>query len=289
MDYCIGASFVELGQEQGKQARQTDTRTNLFGCIYNQSSTSTLPCAVPSPVAVSPQMRLGSDYPDCYSSSSSSVSPPRHNRLMRKRSPSPSTRQSDIARLLDPAYASPNSHPYNGIRTIYVDHHGDLHDPDFRHFPIMHSHLNAHRQRWEPSYATHADDDDDDDEYEEEKRRSSFETQRRRPSSSTAYHSSTTAATTHAYPLYEEPSSYTSRYLAEDDEDLYEHAPLKEKERPITIRTRSPRRRRFLPDNTNEKTERSDDDPEAVGDDWTPHIVDFHVFTHLDDIIRFDE
>lgn len=221
-----------------------------------------------------PSMRLGSDYPDYYSSSSSSVSPPRHNRLMRKRSPSPSTRQSDIARLLDPAYASPNSHPYNGIRAIYVDHHGDLHDPDFRHFPIMHSHLNAHRQRWEPSYTTPADDDDDDDEYEEEKRRSSFETQRRRPSSSTAYHSTTTAATTHTYPLYEEPSSYTSRYLAEDDEDLYEHAPLKEKERPISARARSPRRRRLLPDNTNEKTERSGDDPEAMGDDWTPSCTD---------------
>ncbi|KAI6162555.1 hypothetical protein EDD17DRAFT_554356 [Pisolithus thermaeus] len=226
-------------------------------------------------------MRLGSDHPDyyyynhCYpsSSSSSSVSPPRH-RLMRKRSPSPSTRQSDIARLLDPAYASPNSHPpYNGIRHIYVDHHGDLHDPDFRHFPIMHSHLNAHRQKWEPSYTTPADDDDDDDEYEEEKRRSSFETQRRRPSSSTAYHSTTTATTTHAYPLYEEPSSYTSRYLAEDDEDLYEHAPLKEKERPFSARTRSPRHRR-LPDSTNEKTERSGDDPESRGEDWTPSCMD---------------
>ncbi|KAI6139593.1 hypothetical protein BKA82DRAFT_2975217 [Pisolithus tinctorius] len=228
-------------------------------------------------------MRLvSSDYPDYYSSSSSSsVSPPARHRLMRKRSPSPSTRHSDIARLLDPAYASPNSHPYNGfntngIRHVYVDHHGDLHDPDFRHFPIMHSHLTSQRQRWETSYTTPADDDDDDDdddEYEEEKRRSSLETQRRRPSSSTAYHSSTIATAAHAYPLYEEPSSYTSRHFAEDDEDLFEHAPLKEREWPFSTRTRSPRHKP-LRDNTNEKTEQAGEDPDSREEDWTPSCTD---------------
>ncbi|KAI6040007.1 hypothetical protein EDC04DRAFT_2894710 [Pisolithus marmoratus] len=132
----------------------------------------------------------------------------------------------------------------------------------------MHSHLNNQRHRWEPSYT---DNDDDEDEYEEEeKRRSSFETQRRRPSSSTAY---TSPTATHSYPLYEEPSSYTSRYLAEEDEDLYEHAPLKEKEWPFSTRTRSPRHRP-LRDNINEKTEQSDEDPESRGEDWTPSCTD---------------
>ena len=57
---------------------------------------------------------------------------------------SPSTRAADISRLLDPAYASsssssstcPTPSPQTQTRA-YVDHNGDLHDPDFRDFPFM--------------------------------------------------------------------------------------------------------------------------------------------------------
>lgn len=45
---------------------------------------------------------------------------------------SPSSRAADISRLLDPAYSPSNTTP---TKAAYVDHHGDLHDPDFRHFP----------------------------------------------------------------------------------------------------------------------------------------------------------
>lgn len=59
----------------------------------------------------------------------------------------PSTRAEDIARLLDPAYASGSSSSSastgsptryrHGQARAYVDHHGDLHDPDYRDFPAL--------------------------------------------------------------------------------------------------------------------------------------------------------
>lgn len=59
----------------------------------------------------------------------------------------PSTRAADISRLLDPAYASGSSssssstttptHHRHGQTRAYVDRHGDLHDPDYRDFPVL--------------------------------------------------------------------------------------------------------------------------------------------------------
>ncbi|KZT09552.1 uncharacterized protein LAESUDRAFT_674317, partial [Laetiporus sulphureus 93-53] len=61
---------------------------------------------------------------------------------------SPSTRAADISRLLDPAYASassssgsstctsPTQHKNDQTRA-YVDRNGDLHDPDYRDFPVL--------------------------------------------------------------------------------------------------------------------------------------------------------
>ncbi|KAH9917431.1 uncharacterized protein B0H18DRAFT_1123618 [Fomitopsis serialis] len=59
----------------------------------------------------------------------------------------PGTRAADISRLLDPAYASgsssssastasPTRHKHTQTRA-YVDRHGDLHDPDYRDFPVL--------------------------------------------------------------------------------------------------------------------------------------------------------
>ncbi|KAH9852746.1 hypothetical protein C2E23DRAFT_148414 [Lenzites betulinus] len=59
---------------------------------------------------------------------------------------SPSTRAADISRLLDPAYASSSSSstmsattpsPHAAQTRAYVDHNGDLHDPDYRDFPVL--------------------------------------------------------------------------------------------------------------------------------------------------------
>ncbi|KAL0576779.1 hypothetical protein V5O48_005206 [Marasmius crinis-equi] len=39
----------------------------------------------------------------------------------------------DLSRLLDPAYA--RARPSSPQTKVYKDHHGDFHDPDYRHFP----------------------------------------------------------------------------------------------------------------------------------------------------------
>lgn len=134
---------------------------------------------------------------------------------------SPSSRAADISRLLDPAYASGSSSSASSTRTrgsvwaspayrstlppeakhahaqtrAYVDHRGDLHDPDYRDFPVLtptrrtrsHNHRkssganpssrrsrSASRPRYSPSYALtsrpewerdwNEDSDDEDDE-----------------------------------------------------------------------------------------------------------------------------
>ncbi|KAL0946416.1 hypothetical protein HGRIS_012640 [Hohenbuehelia grisea] len=56
---------------------------------------------------------------------------------------SPSSRAQDINRLLDPEYASGSQQ--HSSHTAYVDHHGDLHDPDFRHFPSA-AHTHTHHR-----------------------------------------------------------------------------------------------------------------------------------------------
>lgn len=235
---------------------------------------------------------------DSASTSLSVSSPPiERHRLRRKRSPSPSsqhfsvnpfaahrpyspsTRASDIARLLDPTYASPSHQTAfkalgsrTAIKEVYVDHHGDLHDPDFRDFPTFgHAH-----SKWE------RDESDEEDEEEEIfQRRASIEKQRRRPST-TAYYASP------AYYPYDEPSSYESRHLAEvDDEDEqldhHERAPLKEK--CFTTRSKSPEKlsqteKESYPQNPHVE----EPQPIIADSDWTPtcgHAVrrQWHAFT----------
>ncbi|KAG2154097.1 hypothetical protein DEU56DRAFT_907554 [Suillus clintonianus] len=235
---------------------------------------------------------------DSASTSLSVASPPiERHRLRRKRSPSPSsqhftvnpfaahrpyspsTRASDIARLLDPTYASPSHQSAfkplgsrTAIREVYVDHHGDLHDPDFRDFPTFgHAHS---KPSWERAYADESDAEEDEQIFQ---RNVSIEKQRRRPSTTTYY-----AAP--AYYPYDEPSSYESRNIAEvDDEDEqldhHERAPLKEK--CFATRSKSPQtEKETYPENPHIEGPL----PLAADSDFTPtcgHAVrrQWHAFT----------
>ncbi|KAF8651507.1 hypothetical protein AX16_004719 [Volvariella volvacea WC 439] len=78
------------------------------------------------------------------------------------------SREHDIARLLDPSYLGTTQRPTN---TLYVDAYGELHDPDYRDFPIMserpprrRTYTPAHRPIWEQGSTT---DDSPPDDYEE--------------------------------------------------------------------------------------------------------------------------
>ncbi|KAF8915457.1 hypothetical protein CPB85DRAFT_1294526 [Mucidula mucida] len=59
--------------------------------------------------------------------------------------------QSDISRILDPSYYSSSKHTTQP--RVYYDRKGNMHDPDYRHFPIMPS-----------SYATTSSLDSDEEE-----------------------------------------------------------------------------------------------------------------------------
>jgi hypothetical protein len=81
----------------------------------------------------------------------------------------PSSAASDVSRLLDPTYASPSPHSPSRrtsatLPTAYVDHAGELHDPDFREFPVLPSpkrrsasgSASPARPAWETGYGAHA-------------------------------------------------------------------------------------------------------------------------------------
>ncbi|KAG5650734.1 hypothetical protein H0H81_011234 [Sphagnurus paluster] len=85
------------------------------------------------------------------------------------------TSASDISRLLDPLYASPNTY---SSTSAYVDGDGELHDPDFHCFPVMNpkpdrasqSRYAAYKKATRPCWQSALDselesdfDDDDDD------------------------------------------------------------------------------------------------------------------------------
>ncbi|TFK36401.1 hypothetical protein BDQ12DRAFT_249609 [Crucibulum laeve] len=85
------------------------------------------------------------------------------------------TRAQDISRLLDPTYSSQSTSASSA--SVYVDHHGDLHDPDYRAFPLVNTQQQKRRSggasgyggrpRWE-LYDEDALDVDEDDELDEE-------------------------------------------------------------------------------------------------------------------------
>ena len=146
------------------------------------------------------------------------------------------------------------------VKEVYVDHHGDLHDPDFRDFPPFgHSHFQSRRPRWEQGYVD--EEDSDDDECEVEQRRPSFGPQRRRPSSTVTYQPP---------PVYypcEEPASYESHFLAEDEDEEGERAPLKEKS--FYRSPSSPTKRRKSQDEKQSPSTTEGDQVIQVDSDWT--------------------
>ncbi|PPQ97189.1 hypothetical protein CVT26_000465 [Gymnopilus dilepis] len=82
-----------------------------------------------------------------------------HHSSPSRASSSAAAAQADISRLLDPAYLpSSSSRGAHGAPStaatayVYVDPHGDMHDPDYRHFPVsQHHHTNLHLNNHSPN------------------------------------------------------------------------------------------------------------------------------------------
>jgi hypothetical protein len=66
--------------------------------------------------------------------------PHHHSSSSACRQYSPNSKQADVSRLLDPSYASSSAVNPACPSRAYVDHSGDLHDPDYRHFPPIPAH-----------------------------------------------------------------------------------------------------------------------------------------------------
>ncbi|KAK0205349.1 hypothetical protein DFS33DRAFT_1428574 [Desarmillaria ectypa] len=75
------------------------------------------------------------------------------------------TKRSEASCLLDPSYCSLN---HNYQPSFYVDYNGNMHDPDYLHFPVSSSSLSSNsslssrnvRRRWETGCSVTYDDDE---------------------------------------------------------------------------------------------------------------------------------
>ncbi|KAI0273538.1 hypothetical protein BC834DRAFT_213392 [Gloeopeniophorella convolvens] len=120
----------------------------------------------------------------------------------------------DISRLLDPSYLS--SSTSSSPTSVYEDPDGNLHDPDFRHFPIVAA--PARRPAWE-----RGGDDEDADEEEDDERarlRSASPRERRRA----------------RYSAYEQSTCYSRRSF----EEIAEESREKLARRKLRSRSHSP-------------------------------------------------
>ncbi|KAG6860458.1 hypothetical protein C0995_010855 [Termitomyces sp. Mi166 len=109
---------------------------------------------------------------------------------------SPASKAQDISRLLDPAYSSAAFAP----NSAYVDRHGELHDPDYRHFPV------SQPPRCETFDDDHENPDDPDFDHFSPARRTSFS---KRPVYSYSSY----------VPTIVVPHSYDSQDTVLDDDD----------------------------------------------------------------------
>jgi len=210
----------------------------------------------------------------------------------------------DISRLLDPSYSSTQQ---TRSVSVYVDGHGDLHDPDYRHFPAIVPPRSAKRQSAGAYYSStsyplwdeHAVDDEEMDEdnglynhyspirHSPSSRRSSLTTVPRNnfaaSSSRTSSPPSYYYATYSTYSDISPPTSYDSDDILSTSFSSYT-SPFEEKEkRPSRLSTKrnrcsskeelldtpTPVNRSLLP-----TTEEEEDAPEAVVKDdsgeWVP-------------------
>lgn len=138
------------------------------------------------------------------------------------------THAADISRILDPSYSSSSASSSNVH--AYVDRNGDLHDPDYRHFPIAHQPNSTKRNSTHSSYGYNLPtrptweliDEDaldiDDDEYDLGEYPTNGRTKNnniKRPSSFSSYQYSSPTYSYH--PQYQYSSSPQSATLDSDD------------------------------------------------------------------------
>lgn len=129
---------------------------------------------------------------------------------------SPSSRPSDIPRILDSSYSSSTS---SSPTSFSIDQQGALHDPDYRDFPAIVAPSTRRRPAWERAGFASDDDDDaylspdedlDEDTFDERSRLRSASPRERRRRSLEA-----------RYPAYHTASTYSSPYYSRNSLEEY--------------------------------------------------------------------
>ncbi|KIM86212.1 hypothetical protein PILCRDRAFT_4743 [Piloderma croceum F 1598] len=187
--------------------------------------------------------------------------------LHRRRSPSPShrtpkyspsTRAAEVSRLLDPTYSHPQgsgSTSSTSPLSVFVDHYGDIHDPEYRHFPVV-----TPRPKWERG----AHDDD----LAEEEDEDAFDNKRApRVPAITSY----TPSYAYAYQYDAPQSSYASQTL----HDEIEESPFADEteKKAETARATKKHRRHSKPKHDEKRSLAAEDaaaEPATSGADYTP-------------------
>jgi hypothetical protein len=123
-----------------KQTRAAATSSPLHFLYPGLTSTHTSPASSPSHTHTPLPARYGQ--PTALTTPSAS-STRRASRNEAKAAAAAARRSSDLARLLDPAYLPAAARrqletaQYAGQQGVYVDDDGEMHDPDWKHFPVL--------------------------------------------------------------------------------------------------------------------------------------------------------
>jgi hypothetical protein len=177
---------------------------------------------------------------------------------------SPSTRAAEVSRLLDPTYSS--NHPQgsgssssNSPLSVFVDHYGDLHDPDYRHFPVV-----ATRPKWERG----AHDDDLTEEDEDVFDRGNTKGSLRMPAVTT-YTPSYAYTYPHEVPVGS-PSSYASALLEEVEESPFTDETEKKEPARVTKKRRRHSKQQQHDEKESLAAEAANTEAPAPGADYSP-------------------
>jgi hypothetical protein len=193
---------------------------------------------------------------------------------------SPSTRAAEVSRLLDPTYSHPQgsgSTSSTSPLSVFVDHYGDIHDPEYRHFPVV-----TPRPKWERG--AH-DDDLAEEEYEDVFDNANSKRAPRVPAM-TSYTPS--YAYTYQYDAAVAPvSSYASQTL----HDEIEESPFAdETEKKETARATKKHRRHSKPKHDEKHSLAAADaavEPATPGADYNPSEYGQDDWTYVPNIYSF--
>jgi hypothetical protein len=203
--------------------------------VHLSAFISTRPISLLSPALPVPPPTMFDDYTYDFpvpSSSKLSSTPLHSNRRRRSQSPTKlhlphsiskhsSSRESDISRLLDPSYSSSK----NASNAAYVDHHGDLHDPDYRHFPPVarHNTKTLTRPRWELASGDAIDEEDDEAVHVDAFSVIRPASPRRHRDSTSTYRATTSYASSYPHSTFTAPTSFDSdETVLEEEDDPFE-------------------------------------------------------------------